>query len=89
MGRVAFASGAFCCFNAGQEASERLMNEGKSKRIGNAIACGALVVVIVGLLVATWMPAIVAAKQKRVAATTQPTSQPTATTLQAETRPAE
>lgn len=59
-------------------------------QIGNTLACGALVVVIVGLLVATWMPAIVAGRQKRATATSQPMSQPTtaATAPPAATAPA-
>jgi hypothetical protein len=63
----------FHCQCGSTSTPERFMNEGKSRVLWNAIACGGLAVVILGLLVATWMPAIVAARQKRVAATTQPT----------------
>jgi len=50
----------------------------RAKRWGNVLACAVLIVVIVGLLVATWMPAIVSARMKRVgdAAATQPTTNP-------------
>jgi hypothetical protein len=66
------------------------MADQRSGRVVNGIACGALVVVIVGLLVATWMPAIVAARQKRVAATSQPapSSQPASTTATTQPTPA-
>ena len=51
----------------------------EARRIGNALACGALVVMIASLLVATWMPAIVAGRRSRAAATSQPASQPSTT----------
>ena len=59
------------------------------RRIGYGIACGALVVVIVALLVATWMPAIVAGRQKRIAATSQPATATAPATAPATTAPAE
>lgn len=52
------------------------MDQRRSTKVVNAFACGVLVLVIAGLLVATWMPAIVAARQKPVAAASQPASQP-------------
>jgi hypothetical protein len=49
----------------------------RARRWGNLVACTVLVVVIVGLLVATWMPAIVSARMKRDGTTaTQPATSP-------------